>query len=249
MSDELFCTIVLPVYKEEQTVKCNLRGIWNTLLELTGGGEIELIVADNGGDGTTGHIVRTLFGDTPAIKYEYVPQKGRGPALNRAFAVARGRFVAVMSIDRAWDERFVAKALALLEAGQCDVVYGPKSHKDSSVKRPWYRLMGSLCVRAVLLVLFCGLFPDTQCVKVFRRRAVPFLGQMGSYNYFAETEFYLRAMAEGIRCCQIPVSVRDSRPDSKVGWRSFGEFIREAWHFRMTAWGKVHRGHRGPRSF
>lgn len=232
--NEIYCSIVLPVYNERRAIETNAQQISDRLATLLEGKSFEIIIVDNGSTDET-ELVAAAITSIPGVVYVRIPERGRGGALKKGFSVARGRYIGVLSIDRAWDEEFLPWAIEEAEKG-FDIVYGPKSHPQSRVKRPLVRGVGSLVIRLIMLVLFGRLFQDTQCIKLFRAAAVPYIGELRTYNYFAETEFFLRGLQLGIPSIGIPVTVRDFRRESKVRFSSLIEFLREARDFRKNVW-------------
>lgn len=225
-------SVVLPVYNEERALAEHLLPLYQALRRELEGRPFELLVADNGSvDGTRAETEKAAR-VVPGIHYIFDSRKGRGVALKQGFGRAKGKYLCVLSIDRAWGEDFISRALPLLDQGY-DVVYGPKSHPQSKVKRPFKRTAASWVIRGGLALLFRVWPGDTQCIKAFRAEAAPFLDQLGPYNYFAETEFYLRARALNLRTVGIPVNVRDLRKESKTRFSSFIEFFSEALDFRQ----------------
>ena len=229
-------SIVLPVYNEERAVATYLASIRHRVAELLGEREFELVVADNASTDATTQVVERFRATLPEVRCLHVSRKGRGPAMASAFRSARYPYIAILAIDRAWDERFLTDALAVLESTDASIVYGPKTHPESRVHRHAHRSIGSVVVRAMLTLLFGKRRHDTQCIKLFRAADIPYLAELGRYNYFAEAEFALRAERAGLRSAQVPVTVEDRRRESKVRVTSLLEFMREALHFRRTAW-------------
>ena len=234
MLERIRCTIIVPVHNERKNIVRNLRSLTDAVRAQLGGAAFELLLIDNGSTDGTETLAAQVAEETGA-RLLCVATKGRGVALRHGFSEAKGECVGVLSIDRAWSEEFLGEALALLDAG-ADVVYGPKSHPGSRVNRPRVRGMASIVTRWVLF-LFFGLRPqDTQCIKCFRIAKIPFLAELHNYNYFAETEFFLRASRCDLTTRSIPVAVKDPGLGSKVRIGSFFEFLKEAWHFKKTVW-------------
>lgn len=227
-------SVVLPVYNEFEAIAQNALPLYDSLVSLAPDISFEILLVDNASTDGTPEQVSALLQGQPHIRYLRTETKGRGAAMRLGFAEAKGAYIAVLSIDRAWGEDFIPRAKGFLDLGQ-DVVFGPKSHPLSQLQRPLARTLGSQIIRAILAVLFQMRPIDTQCIKMFRRDRVPFLSDLGDYNYFAETEFYLRTRSLQLRHLAIPVTVSDFRRDSKVRLRSFLEFLGEAMHF----WRKI----------
>ncbi len=225
-------SFVYPIHNEAERLH-NLAGIidfFRTRLSEP----FEVLLVNNGSTDGTSALARGLVLSYPEVRLIEIERVGRGNALRDGFLAARGDLVGVSAIDRAWDERFFVEAAGLLGPGGVDVVYGPKTHPGSDVHRPLLRGLVSTLSRAFLSLLFAVPLQDTQCIKLFVKRRCPFIQELGPYNYFAETEFFLRARRHGLKATAIPVSVRDTNRGSKVRPSSLGRFLFEAAHFRFS---------------
>lgn len=231
------CSFIFPIHNEKHTVIRNLALLCRLLESELNGLSYEVLLVDNG---SSDHLESApelieLVESCPQVALYQLPNKGRGYALNYGFRQARAPLICILSIDRAWGEDFVGRALTLCDEG-VDIVYGSKSHPNSDIDRPLKRRVASLIVRGLVCLLFRVKPADTQSVKMFRAASIPFLQQLKSYNYFAETEFYLRAGREQLRMVTIPVTVCDRRRDSSVKVSSFFMFLAEAIHFYRHVW-------------
>lgn len=239
IAGKVACSIVFPVHNEINAIQNNLVAIYNYFKDILDE-RFELIIIDNGSNDHTDLFMPDFINFSEItrgdIVFESIKDKGRGPALRRAFDLAKGNYIAVMAIDRAWNEIFVSDALKILKNSSISIVYGAKSHEKSTVKRPAYRMLGSYVVSMIIKCFFGISCHDTQCIKVFRAKEVPFLHELNNNNYFAETEFYLRAVKNNLSSISIPVEVSDFRKSSKVKINSLFEFIREAYYFRRNVW-------------
>lgn len=226
-------SVVLPVHNEALAIRENLRSLDAALVSRLGHTAFELILVDNASADGTPAVLEALRPHVPRARRIWIAEKGRGRALKAGYQAARADLVAVLSIDRAWEEAFVTNALRRIEAGAA-IVLGQKTHPESTVRRSWRRRWASRLVQAFISLLFVIRPQDTQCVKVFRKSAIPFLFDLQSNHYFAEAEFFLRAKRSNLRCEAIGVDVSDYRPNSKVTWFSLLEFLAEALRFRLA---------------
>ena len=88
---------------------------------------------------------------------------------------------------------YLFKNNELIQKNKFDIVLGGKNLKKSIVHTNIYRKIISRLSGYYCRILFGSIMKyDTQCVKVFRSN-MNFFNKLSSYNYFAETEFYLRA--------------------------------------------------------
>ena len=91
-----------------------------------------------------------------------------GEALRQGILQARGR-VRVLRRDRPVRHRFYARALAILESGEADLVIGSKLADGASDERPLTRHVGSIVINGMLRVALGFKGTDTHGLKAFRR--------------------------------------------------------------------------------
>ena len=224
-------SLVFPLFNEESRMK-NIPCIMECFRKLFEC-DFEIILVCNGCVDQTLSIAIEYSTKYEEISIIETPVAGRGNALKLGFLQSTSDLIAVCSIDRSWDESFYSVAKNLLETGNYDVIYGPKSHPSSTVVRPFYRTLPSYLIKNYISVLF-NIHPvDTNCIKMFRRSSCDFVGLLSEFNYFAETEFYLLALRENLKIFSIPVFVNDSGKGSKVHLSSLMQFVSESIRFKF----------------
>ncbi len=213
----------------------NLTSIYENLSAIISD-RLEILLVNNGSTDATDRLCRDFAASNRQVKCINLQSRGRGRALREGFCAAQGEFVAVGAIDRAWNEKFYSEALKTLSVQSFDVIFGPKTHTLSRVQRPWFREFCSSISRIGLKFLFQELCHDTQCIKMFRKSRILFLSELGNYNYFSDTEFFLRCLSGNLRLGFLPVEVRDNCRESKVKFSSYLEYMREAHSFYCDYW-------------
>lgn len=164
---------------------------------------------------------------------------GKGEALRRGVAEARGAFIGFLDVDMAVGPEFLDPLCAALEGG-ADIAVGCRNLPGSVMERPQglvRRVLGRGYLWAARTLLRLRV-PDVTCgFKVFRRARVQSL--------FAETRcdrwgldaelLYLTAQA-GLSHAAVPVVWRDGRRSSvRLGRDVFGA-ARELLGVRLRGW-------------
>lgn len=158
--------------------------------------------------------------------------KNRGAGLNLAFKRIKCNFFAICSVDNAWGFDFYSRAYKILKKKTIKIVYGPKNHQKSKIRRSVLRAFISTLSRYFLKMLFKNdLQFDSQCIKMFSSD-LKFLKNLKNFNYFAETEFAIFANRLGIKKKLIHVSVNKTK-GSKINFTNLILFCLEAISFKI----------------
>jgi|TARA_B110000037_G_scaffold222385_1_gene296966 cellulose synthase/poly-beta-1,6-N-acetylglucosamine synthase-like glycosyltransferase len=186
----------------------------------------------NGSTDNTYKLLKKIY-NKPDIKVIKSKSRKRGDGINKALKLINNSLIAICAIDNAWDFYFYTKAINLIENSNFDVVLGSKNLKKSIVHTNIYRKIFSKLSGYYCRIMFGNVMKyDTQCVKVFRSN-MNFFNNLSSYNYFAETEFYLRASSEKKKIKHIPIKVFNDTKGSKVKIKYILEFLKESIDFKL----------------
>jgi glycosyltransferase involved in cell wall biosynthesis len=110
-------SIVLPTYTRAQLLPHAIRSVLAQTYR-----DFELIIVDDNSRDDTPGVVRAF--DDPRIRYVRNEKNLKLPgALNKGFALARGRFLTWTSDDNLYAPDAIERMVAVLEAGGCDLVF------------------------------------------------------------------------------------------------------------------------------
>lgn len=180
----------------------------------------------------TAEIIKKNF-DVKNYKLIYSKNKNRGSGLNIAFKKIKCNYFAICAVDNAWSFDFYTRAYKILNTGKTKIVYGPKSHPKSLIKRNPIRSLISF-----ISVIFFKIFFrndvkfDTQCIKMFSSN-LKFIKKLSNFNYFAETEFAIKANQNKIKISLIPVNVKNTK-GSKINFSNLIKYLFEALSFKFS---------------
>jgi glycosyltransferase involved in cell wall biosynthesis len=205
-------TIVIPVYNEAGILVESVEGLCVALREY--GWRFEIVLAENGSKDGTAEIGHELAREHPEVVVLSCPEPNYGGALRRGIAAARGTFVICEEIDLC-DVEFHARALALLRAGDADMVVGSKAMRGAHDTRPWRRRVATRVYNGVLRLAVGFRGTDTHGLKAFVCAKVAPVAEscVVEHDVFA-SELVVRAHRLGLRVLEIPVDVHEKRAPS-----------------------------------
>jgi glycosyltransferase involved in cell wall biosynthesis len=205
-------SIVIPVYNEEAILHAAVVDLIDRLPEL--GWPYELILAENGSSDDTVAIAEQLAERFPQVRTFSYGQPNYGAALKKGILDARGEFVVCDEIDLC-DLDFYARAMALLETHEADLVVGSKAMAGASDERPFLRRVGTHVINGMLRLSLGFKGTDTHGLKAFRRTPLMDVARacLVDKDLFA-SELVIRAERSGVRVVEIPVRVLEKRQPS-----------------------------------
>lgn len=228
-------SVVIPCYNAGDA----LRPTVQRLLEVATdeGLAVEAIVVS---DGSTDGCEASVDGIDPRVRVVRCPvNRGKGAALHRGFALARGRFVGFVDADGDIDPAHVVAYYRRAEAGGHDVVFASKRHPESRSASSPVRKVISYGFIALVGALFALGVSDTQTgCKVFRREVVAqVLPRLREQRFAFDLEFFVAARAAGIqRMAAAPVEIRTRMAGSSVGRSAITRTLSDA----LTVLARLH---------
>ncbi len=205
-------SIVIPVYNEEKILVQSIAELRAGLANLKWTYEIQ--ISENGSRDRTVALAEEIATAAPEVKVHSLGEPNYGKAMRQGILRARGKFVICDEIDLC-DLEFYQRALALLEAGDAEMVVGSKVMKGANDDRPMFRHVATLVLNGMLRVAVGFKGTDTHGLKAFRRDALLDTTQrcVVDKDLFA-SEFVVRAGREGKKVVEIPLRVHEKRKPS-----------------------------------
>ncbi len=205
-------SVVIPVYNEEGILRGSVLELREKLRPF--GFTYELLLCENGSRDRTVEIGKELEAEYPEVRMISVGSPNYGLAMKTGILEARGDFVICDEIDLC-DTEFYARALALLERTDTDLVVGSKCMVGSNDQRPLVRRLGTRVYNQLLRTACQYKGTDTHGLKAFKREALVETARrcMLDRDVFA-SEFVIRAHREKKKVVEIPFAVHEKRPPS-----------------------------------
>jgi glycosyltransferase involved in cell wall biosynthesis len=203
-------TVVVPAYREDDRIAATVLRLRDALAPIAASGGYEVIVVDDGsGDGTAEAARAAGANDVVVLP----TNQGKGAAVRRGMAAAKGRARAYIDADLAYSPDQLLRLVDGVESGY-DMVVGSRRHLDT-VTLIRARRLREVSGRAFALLsglLLLGNHRDTQCgLKAFRSDAAELLFSRSLVDGFAfDVELFLLAERYRLHVLEIPVTVTNS---------------------------------------
>ncbi len=225
-------SVVSPMYNEAAKIAEAVAAM-RTALE-TLGRPWEFILVNDGSVDDSLALARQAAGDDPRIRIiSYETNRGRGYALRRGFAAARGQFIAATEADLSWGTDIVHRLLTACEQPGVDmVVASPHAEGGRLENVPAYRAFltrfGNVLLRRLMPG---GLTMNTGMTRAYRRHVLDAM-DLHSDGKELHLEIISKAHALGFTMTEIPATLAWSpeRRKEKRRFRAGGLIVSHVLH-------------------
>ncbi len=213
---DFLLSVVVPVYNERSTI-CRIVGsVFALPLPL------EVIAVDDGSTDGTRDLLEELERQHPRLQVIYQAcNRGKGNALRRGLAAAKGSVVIVQDADLEYDPQDIPAVIEPLVRGEADVVYGSRF-----LQRRWsgssavHRLGNRLLTTASNLATGWKLTDMETCYKAISREVLSKI-ELEQDGFGFEVELTAKLARQDVRVVERPISYdgRGWDEGKKIGWR------------------------------
>lgn len=209
-------SVVIPVYNEAATIERIIEQVQAVDIDK------EIIVVDDASTDGTQDKLTALASKHANVRVVFRERNcGKGAALRRGFAGARGEVIIIQDADLEYDPREYHALLRPILEDKADVVYGSRflggPHR---VLFFWHsvgnRLLTTLCNAASNI----NLTDMETCYKAFRREVLEGI-TLRSDRFGFEPEFTIKVARRGWRIYETPISYhgRGYAEGKKINWK------------------------------
>ena len=224
VGDRPFVSIVVPYYNPGDRLRTTIEQLVRVLEGL--GISFEVIaVSDGSTDGSPSSLDE--FPESVVRRVAYSNNVGKGHALRTGLAMSRGRYLGFIDADGDISPEFVGCFVAVMRAGEPDIVIGSKRHPDSSVHWTPLRRLYSWAHQRLIHQLFRLDVRDTQVgIKLMDRKVVTDVLPLLRESRFAfDLELLVLAQHLGYtRIVEAPVRIEE-RVGSSISFKRAGRLL------------------------
>jgi glycosyltransferase involved in cell wall biosynthesis len=217
-------SVVMPVYNERATLREAVKRVLAVPLDL------ELICVDDGSRDGSAEILAALQKEHPPIRLLLQPRNlGKGAALRRGIAEARGDFVIIQDADLEYDPGDYPALLDPLIQGKADVVYGSRflGSAPHRVLYFWHSVGNRLLTLLSNSLTNINLTDMETCYKTFRRDVIQSI-PIEEDRFGFEPEITVKVAKRRLRIYEVGISYwgRTYEEGKKIHWR---DGVRALW--------------------
>ncbi len=234
-------SVIVPCYNERATVAELLRRVKEVPIEK------EIIVIDDCSTDGSRDVVAALATQWPEIRHLLQPEnQGKGAAIRRGIAAARGDVVLIQDADLEYDPEEYPKLIQPILDGHADVVFGSRFEGyPRRVMLYWHRLGNTFLTFLSNMTTNLDLTDMETCYKAFRREVIQSI-RLNSNRFGIEPEITAKVAKRGYRIYEVPISYygRDYWEGKKISWKDGFSAI-----WTILRYGLVHDASGEPRTY
>lgn len=201
LNQDVFISIILPMYNEENTIKNVLENLPNhKLIEI-------IIIDDHSTDNSKKEIEKVrLYRDIKIISHE--TNKGYGAAIMTGIRNAKGQILVTMDSDGQHSPDDILTMVKPILKGEADYTIGSRYLGTYFYQLPVSTRLGELFVEKLIQIFFSKKIVNNQNgFRAFSRKVLSIFDDVKFDGYAFCTEQILRASLDGYKIKECPIKV------------------------------------------
>ena len=227
MDDQVYLSLVIPAYNEQETTTTLLERVDAALRPLSK--PFEVVIVDDGSTDGTPALLAEGMREYPWLRVLRMRRNsGQSAAFGAGFAAARGQIIATIDADLQNDPAEIPRLVVLLEEKKVDMVTGWRAHRQDSGFRKFQTRIAN---RVRNWISDETINDSASSLKVYRAPAVKGMYLFNGAHRFFPTLVKMR----GFTCLETPVSHSPRfAGTAKYGlrnraWRAFIDLLGVRW--------------------
>jgi dolichol-phosphate hexosyltransferase len=199
----MLLSIIMPVFNEGPTLHAVITRLGSVEMPVAW----ELIVVDDGStDGAVDEVSSAWAPSaTRVVVVKALRNQGKGAALRRGFALARGDILGVQDADLEYDPVQIPELVRPILEDRADAVFGTRQFGANASYSFWYTV-GNRMISLVASMLFDRLTTDSYtCYKFFRREQYEAM-RLTADGFEIEAELTGAILGSDARYHEVPIS-------------------------------------------
>ncbi|OGE72390.1 hypothetical protein A3H40_04060 [Candidatus Daviesbacteria bacterium RIFCSPLOWO2_02_FULL_38_15] len=164
-------SVIVPCFRQEQTIVRDLRRITNVLSKLRYPAEL-ICVVDGKVDKTFVNAARFAKNYSKVKVVGYETNRGKGYAVRYGMGQSKGDIIGFLDAGMDINPNGLAMLIEHFEWYDADIIIGSKRHPVSKIDYPWQRRILSIGYQILVWILFGLRVRDTQVGMKFFKREV-----------------------------------------------------------------------------
>ncbi len=217
-------SVIVPAFNESKTIAHILAKV--AAVSLHHGVEKEIVVINDCSTDNTEVLVKEFVDKNPELSINYLAQavnSGKGAAIRRGIAEAKGDFVIIQDADMEYDPEEFNALLEPIISGHADVVYGSRfmGSKPHRILFFWHTVGNRFLTFLSNAFTNLNLSDMETCYKMFRAEIIKNISLRENRFGFEPEVTAKISRIKGIRIYEVGISYygRTYEDGKKIGWK------------------------------
>ncbi|TFG18727.1 MAG: glycosyltransferase family 2 protein [Promethearchaeota archaeon] len=204
LQDQLFISIIIPLYNEEKSIKNIINRIPNYFKH-------EIIIIDDGSkDNSVKEVLKIKNKNLSLIKHN--ENKGYGAAILTGIKHAKGDIIITIDSDGQHNPEEIPILIQPILTNGVDIVVGSRYKGKSNYRVPLHTRAGEYVVNRSLWYLFHQKVGNNQSgFRAFNKNSLKIFNDVIFSKFGLCTEILFKAAYNGFKICEVPISLNERK--------------------------------------